>query len=112
MRKIVRLAAIAIAALSLCAHFSNAQTSSAAVTGHVVDQSGGAVANATVRLVEESTHVPLTTQTNTNGNFIFTNVEPGTFTVTVTANGYKELRRLTWLCTPPLTSMPVSSLCR
>ncbi len=72
---------------------ARAQTSSATVSGHVVDQSKGVVPDATVRLVEESTHVSLTTHSNGNGDFIFTDVQPGTFTVIVTANGYKELQK-------------------
>jgi hypothetical protein len=92
-RRIAVIAAVVALGIIMSAG-ARAQTSSAAITGHVVDQSGGIVPNATVRLSEESTHVTLTSHTNEKGDFIFTNVEPGTYTVSVTANGYKELRKI------------------
>jgi hypothetical protein len=70
------------------------QTSSAVVSGHVIDQSGGAVANADFRLVEEQTKVALTARTNSSGDFQFTNTQPGTYTVLVAAPGYHELRKV------------------
>lgn len=71
-----------------------AQTSSAAVSGHVVDQSKGAVPNAVVKLVNEQTNVAITAKTNATGDFIFTNVQPATYSAIVAAQGYKELRKV------------------
>ena len=82
------------AALLLVAHPAGAQTSSAAISGHVVDQSQGVVPNASIRLIQQSTNVAISTQTNANGDFVFTNVQPGTYSVIVTAQGYKELRKV------------------
>lgn len=93
MKIILRLVAVVVV-LGMIALQAGAQTSSAAITGLVVDQSKGAVPNATVRLVEELTNVAITTHTNATGNFIFTNVEPGTYTAIVTAEGYKALRKV------------------
>ena len=73
---------------------AKAQTSSAAISGHVTDQSKGSVPNASVELVEESTNVKVTTRTNANGDFIFTNAQPGIYSVIVSAVGYKELRKV------------------
>ncbi len=94
MNKTMRLVTIAVVALGLSVPWAAGQTSSAAVTGHVVDQTRGAVADATVRLIEESTHTAFTTHTNANGDFTFSSVQPGTFAVVVSANGYKELRKV------------------
>ncbi|MDE3149746.1 MAG: carboxypeptidase regulatory-like domain-containing protein [Acidobacteriota bacterium] len=93
MKIILRLAA-AVVALGFVALPVWAQTSSAAITGHIVDQSKGVVPNAEVKLVEQSTNVAVTTHSNANGDFIFTNVQPGTYTAVVTASGYKELRKV------------------
>lgn len=90
----MRLVAMATALLCLIALPAGAQTSSAALTGHVIDQSKGVVPNATVRLIEQSTNVAVTTRTNASGDFIFPNVEPGTYTAIVSANGYKETRKV------------------
>ena len=73
---------------------ARAQVSSAAISGRVIDQSQGVVPNAEVKLIEEQTNVTVTTNTNGSGDFIFTNEQPGTYTVIVTAQGYKELRKV------------------
>lgn len=56
-----------------------AQTSSGTISGHVVDQSGGIVTKAKVRLVNQQTAVQVTTQVRSNGDFVFADVQPGTF---------------------------------
>jgi Carboxypeptidase regulatory-like domain len=86
------LVAIAVT-LSLASPGSVAQTSSATISGHVVDQTQGIVTNAQVRLVNEQTGVVVTTSVLANGDFLFLDVQPGTFTVVVQAPGFKELRK-------------------
>jgi hypothetical protein len=71
-----------------------AQTSSGTISGHVVDQSGGIVTNAEVRLVNQQTAVQVTAQVRPNGDFVFADVQPGTFSVTIQAPGFKELRKV------------------
>src|ERR1700761_5041166 len=71
-----------------------AQTSSAAISGHVVDKSNGAVAGAKVTLINEQTNVRVETKVRQDGDFIFPDVQPGTFTVVIDATGYKELRKV------------------
>ena len=71
-----------------------AQTSTAALSGHVVDKSNGAVAGAKVTLVNELTNVRVETKVRQDGDFIFPDVQPGTFTVVIDAPGYKELRKV------------------
>lgn len=92
MKLVVRLIAVLIGLCSLAGPVI-AQTSSAAVTGHVVDQTRAVVPKAQVKLIEQSTGVTVTTRTNANGEFNFTNVEPGTYTAVVAAPGFKELRK-------------------
>jgi hypothetical protein len=92
MKFILRLVTIVLA-LGFFALQANAQTSSAMLTGHVVDQSNAVVPNAEVKLVNQATNVEVTTHTNSSGDFIFPNVQPGTFTAIVQALGFKEMQK-------------------
>jgi hypothetical protein len=93
MNLLLRL--VAVAALSVCfALQSRAQTSGGTISGHIIDQSQAIVANAEVKLVNQQTGVIVTTQVRPNGDFIFADVQPRTFTVLVKAPGYKELRQV------------------
>jgi hypothetical protein len=87
---------VSIAAIMLCCVVANGrtQTSSATVSGHVIDQSRGAVANAEVSLINEETNVTVTTRTNGSGDFVFPDVQPGTFSVLIKAPGYKETKKV------------------
>jgi len=90
------LLSIVWVALWLCGGLpaAHGQTSSGTINGRVVDQSGGIVPNATVSLANQQTGVVVTTQVRPNGNFIFADVQPGTFNIVVHAPGYKELHKV------------------
>lgn len=94
---------VLLACASLRAH---AQSSSANITGSVVDPTGAVIPNANVALINQATHVRIATATHANGQFIFPDVQPGTFTVVVTAPGYKEFRKvdLVLLASEPLSA--------
>jgi hypothetical protein len=93
MKSLLRAVAIVTMLGSFALHGS-AQTSSATIRGHVVDQSNGVVPNAEVSLINQVTNVTVTTHTNGSGDFIFPDVQPSTFTVIVRGKGYKELRQV------------------
>ena len=94
MRIMMRLVAITFL-LGAFALQAGAQTTSASITGHVIDQSKAVVVNAEVKLIDQQTKaVIVTTHTNTNGDFIFPDVNPGTYTVAINATGYKEVRKV------------------
>lgn len=63
-------------------------TSNATVAGQVVDQSNAAVAGAEVVLLDASTSTRRTTTTNDVGRYVFTDVQPATYQVTVTHPGF------------------------
>ncbi len=71
-----------------------AQTSSGTISGHVVDQTDAVVVGATVKLINQATNVEVSTTVRQNGNFVFPDVQPGTFTIVISAKGYKELRQV------------------
>jgi PKD repeat protein len=59
------------------------------VQGTVTNPSGGAVAGATVRLMNGTTEVDTTT-TDADGDYDFQDVPPGSYTVRITAAGYES----------------------
>jgi hypothetical protein len=71
-----------------------AQVTTASVTGTVKDPQGGVIPGAAVTLISETrgTEVPAVF-TNVNGDFTFANVSPDRYTVQVTMQGFKTLKR-------------------
>ncbi|MBS1854114.1 MAG: TonB-dependent receptor [Acidobacteria bacterium] len=65
-----------------------AQIDTGAIVGTVRDASGGAVPKATVELTNSATGVRRTTTTNEAGEYQFTALPPGTYSVRVTASGF------------------------
>jgi hypothetical protein len=63
-------------------------TSSSTVTGVVTDQQGAVVPGATVRLTDTGTGSVQTTTSNSVGRYVFVNVLPGTYSATVTKDGF------------------------
>jgi len=70
-----------------------AQTTSGAVVGTVTDGSGAAVVAADVTLIQAATGVQRKAQTQASGDFAFNAVDPGTYTLTVEAKGFKRMER-------------------
>ena len=63
-------------------------TSTATVTGLVTDEQNAAVAGAEVHLLENATGDSHTTLTNETGRYVVVNVQPGTYVVTVSKQGF------------------------
>ncbi|PYT92066.1 MAG: carboxypeptidase regulatory-like domain-containing protein [Acidobacteria bacterium] len=74
--------------LCICTSAAMGQ-STGTVSGTVTDSSGGVVAGCTVYLKDAATGSARTTSTNDNGFFVLAYVSPGTYTVTVTKQGFK-----------------------
>lgn len=72
---------------------AGAQTSSGTISGRVVDQTGAVVPNAEVDLINQETGVTVSTHVLSSGDFTFPDVQPGTFTVIVKSQGYKEFQK-------------------
>jgi len=92
--KFCRSFTLPVIAIFCFAVSGRAQTSSGTISGHIVDQTDAVVPSAEVKLINQQTAVMVSTQVRSNGDFIFSNVQPGTFTVIVQASGYKELRKV------------------
>ncbi len=65
-----------------------AQSDVGGVTGTVTDNSGAVVPNATVELKDNSTNQITTAHTNNAGQYTFSRVEPGTYTLTAKASNF------------------------
>lgn len=85
-----RLTAIAVVCLfsMLCAGTLRAQDT-ADVVGTVTDVSGAVLPGATVTLTNIGTNVQQTAQTNGTGDYVFTLLQVGTYSIKVEAKGFK-----------------------
>jgi len=68
----------------------DAQVVNATLLGTVTDASGGVVANAKVTALEQNTGISHGTETNGSGNYVFPDMPPGTYTITVEISGFKK----------------------
>ncbi len=68
-----------------------AQSSRGTVTGLVTDPSKGGVGNAAVDLTNEQTKVVRSTRSNEAGSYVFDAVDPGSYSIKVTAVGFDAL---------------------
>lgn len=90
---LVRLLAAGLA-VGLIAVPAYAQLTTGTVTGTVKDSQGGVIPGAAVVLISESRGTQLPEAfTNTNGDFVVPNTPPDTYTIQVTMQGFKTLRR-------------------
>src|SRR5260370_16987966 len=67
-----------------------AQISTSRVVGVVQDPTGAAVVNARVQLTSETTGATFTTITSSSGTYAFEAVQPGTYTVSAEAAGFRK----------------------
>ena len=66
-----------------------AQFESATLTGVVTDSTGRVIPGVTVRAVNEGTAIEVTTTTNGEGRYVFSNLRPGSYRVVASVAGFK-----------------------
>ena len=71
------------------APYAAAQSTTADILGSVTDTSGAAIPNAKVTLTNLDTKVTQTAETTGAGDYTFTQLGPGNYSVTVVENGFK-----------------------
>jgi len=76
--------------LAVCAY---GQTSTGAISGRVVDPSGAAIAGAEVRLTNQVLTDSRTLKSTAEGDFLFLEVQPGAYTITVKMDGFKSFEK-------------------
>jgi trimeric autotransporter adhesin len=79
-----------VLAMLLVAAVAKAQTTYGGVRGLVKDTQGAVIAKADVVLTNQETNIIRTSVTTGDGEYSFTSVDPGTYTVTVTYTGFKK----------------------
>lgn len=67
-------------------------TSTGSVAGVVSDQTGAVVSGASVELIDTATSTSRTTTTNDAGRYVFVNIQPGAYNITVTKTGFRVAR--------------------
>src|SRR5213594_2614033 len=83
-------ASLVVAALLLAtADPSSAQIGTGAITGTVFDRTGAVVPEAAVTVTNANTNVPRTTQTTATGDYAFTGLQPGRYTVSVARPSFR-----------------------
>src|SRR5579884_735872 len=89
-RRTAAIVSVLLMSLAVWAGRANAQTASTAtVLGVVTDPSGAVIGGASVTLVNQGTGVTQTTTANAAGQYTFPSVNPGTYTVKVTMQGFR-----------------------
>ena len=89
-----RIAAGLLIALALIPRVALAQITTGTVTGNVKDPTGAVIPGATVVLTSEARGTQSAPAvTNENGDYVFPNVTADTYTVEVTLEGFKTVKR-------------------
>src|SRR6266481_920083 len=86
----------ALALAALCLPFANiarAQSSSGTINGRVLDASGQAVPGEAITLTKQDTGETRTFNSDAAGDFVFTSIQPGTYDLSVKAQGFKNLEK-------------------
>jgi hypothetical protein len=83
------LLGVVVLALAACLG-SYAQSVSGDLTGTIYDASGAAVPSATVVAKNDATGVEATTKSSATGEYHLFNLQPGAYTISVTATGFKK----------------------
>ncbi|HEX3227707.1 MAG TPA: TonB-dependent receptor, partial [Pyrinomonadaceae bacterium] len=60
------------------------------ITGIVTDPNGAVVAGASVKLQNKETHAERTASSNDEGRYVFPSLEPGAYTISVDAKGFRK----------------------
>ena len=87
MRTLSRIAIILWLSVSAIAVFGQATTS---LRGTVTDSSGSAIRGAKVTVVNSGTGLTRTTATGNDGSYVFAEILPGTYKITIEAQGFSK----------------------
>jgi len=92
MTKSTRIVLLALLlALVSAPAFAQGANSASSLAGTVVDKDGGVVPGVSVVAKNDATAVSQTTVTNSSGVYSFPTLEPGTYTVTISLQGFKKV---------------------
>jgi Carboxypeptidase regulatory-like domain len=86
----IRVATVLVVLLASCASLLGQATTTSSVIGLVTDSTNAAIPGADVTLTDLGTKISQKATTNDSGRYIFTNVDPGTYSLTVTRQGFAK----------------------
>jgi hypothetical protein len=89
----LRWICVLLLVVAVSAAITFAQAVNASLVGTITDSSGAALPNAKVTLTETNTGVSRSFNTNESGNYTFSDLPPGTYTVTAEQTGFKKASR-------------------
>ena len=84
----VRRALLGAGVVLSCSLPAGAQVLYGTLTGNVTDNTGAAIPNASVKALNAATGVARATTTNADGSYSFNDINPGTYEITVIAEGF------------------------
>lgn len=90
MKRLILGFVVLISLLSVQTIFGQQETGQ--ISGNVADANGATVPNATVSIKSASTGFAKTTVSNSDGYFVFVNVQPGKYDISVKANGFEDYK--------------------
>jgi hypothetical protein len=90
IKKAVFLPYLAISLMLMLSASVFGQTDTSTITGSVTDAQGAAVAAATVTINNPEKNFTRNVETSSDGNYNFTGIPPGTYTVTTEKTGFKK----------------------
>lgn len=89
----LRLANAAFLAIFLTTGLAQAQSFYGGIRGQVKDGQGASIVNAKVTITDDATQVSRATVTNSDGEYVFSSVEPATYTIVCENPGFKKFTR-------------------
>src|SRR5215471_12888447 len=81
---------LALAAVAVLASPAAAQVLYGSLTGNITDQTGGALRGARVEATNTETGIVKTTTTDERGAYLLADLQPGLYTVTIAADGFRS----------------------
>lgn len=93
MARLLRALLLALL-VTVASGYALGQTERGSIAGQVTDNTGAILPDTVVQLKNEATGVVQTTKTNSDGNYTFGDLNPGSYTVTVDREGFKKAERV------------------
>ena len=84
---------VCLAAFVLAVSSAFAQSTAGTINGRVIDSSGAPIAGAEVHVINQVDHNTRNFTSTSTGDFLFPNLDPGTYTVTAKASGFKQTEK-------------------
>ncbi|MBK9709023.1 MAG: carboxypeptidase regulatory-like domain-containing protein [Acidobacteria bacterium] len=89
----ITIAVLLLAIASGCFSLVSAQAITGRISGTIYDANGAIVAGASVKIVNEATQESRTATSDSNGNYVVTNLLPTSYSVMVEQQGFKKSTR-------------------